>query len=122
MTGEDARLSAVSCFKERRGRPIEHFFWPQLFKFFLNTASGRFARELRGSKLASRKIKGRKAHAISDGCYRRQKVVLLRVQRRICRRARRDDTRYLAPHQLRRQARVLHLLADRNLESAPDQL
>jgi len=45
-----------------------------LFKFFLNPLSRRFASELRGTKLAGRKIERGKAHAIANRCYRRQKL------------------------------------------------
>ena len=118
---EAPHLHSRSSLQQWGRRSIQHFFWPQLFKFFLNAASGRFARELRRAKLAGRKIERRKTHAIPDRRHRRQKVVLLRVQRRIRCRARRDHARHLAPHQLLRQARVFHLFADRDLEPAPDQ-
>ncbi len=85
LHGRDPR-PPPDTFQQRRGRAVQHFFWPQLFKFFLNPTSGRFAGELGCSKLAGREIERRKTHTISDRRHCRQKVVLLRVQQRIRRR------------------------------------
>ncbi len=92
-----------------------------MFKFFLNSPSSRLARKFCRSKLASRKIQRRKAYAITHRRHRRQKIVLLGVQRRIGRRPGSDHTRHLTTHQFGRQPRVFHLFADRDLVTAADQ-
>ena len=52
---------------------------------------------------------------------RRQKIVLLLPQRRIERRSRRQHPRHLAPHNLLGELRVLHLIAEGDPVSLPQQ-
>src|SRR5208283_6056186 len=75
-TGGSPVLDSKATLQQRCRRPIQHFFWPQLFKFFLNTTSGRLAPELRRAKLAGRKIQRRKTPATPDRCHGRKKIIL----------------------------------------------
>ena len=87
-----------------------------------NSASRVVSLKLRRSKFPSRKVEGRKSDAITalrNGC---QEIVLLRTERRIGRRSGSDDSRHFAPDQLLRQSSIFHLFADRDLESATDEL
>src|ERR1700758_3867179 len=61
----EARLlfSRGANFKQRRRRPIQHFSWPQLFKFFLNPTRSRFAGEFGRAELSRRKIQSGKSDA-----------------------------------------------------------
>jgi hypothetical protein len=93
-----------------------------LFKFFLNTLRSRFAGKFRGTKFSRRKIERRKTYAIPSRCHRCQKIIFLRIQRRIRRRARRHHASYLAPYQSLCQAGIFNLFANRDLEAATDQL
>ncbi len=93
-----------------------------MLDFFLNSFGRVFALELGGAKFAGGKVEGGEAHALAGLRDRGEKIVFLGTQRRICRRARRDYPSHFPPHQFLGQARILHLLADRDLESLADQL
>ena len=49
---EKQQVLSWSALQQWSRRSIQHFSWPQSFKFFLNAASGLLACELRGTKLA----------------------------------------------------------------------
>ncbi len=93
-----------------------------MLQLFLNPSRCVLALKFGSAKLSRGEIQSRKPGPISDLRQRRQKVILLRTQRRIRRRARSHDPSYLPAHQFLGQPRVLHLLADRHLESFANEL
>ncbi len=90
------------ALEQRRRRPIQQFLRPQLLQLFLHPPQRALARKLRCPELPRRQVESRESHAISYLCQRRQKVILVRPQRRIRRRPGRHHARHFAPHQFLR--------------------
>ena len=78
--------------------------------------------EFRGAKFSGGKIERRKADGIFRARHAGQEVVFLGAELRVSRGARRDHARDFALDQLLGDSRVLHLLADGDLESFADEL
>src|ERR1039458_4408114 len=64
------QLSSILSLENRSRRSVQHCFWTQLLKFFLNSASGGFSGKLGRPKLTRRKIEGGKTYAISNCGHR----------------------------------------------------
>ena len=93
-----------------------------MLDFFLDSFGRVFSLKFGGAKFAGGKIEGGESGALAGLRDRGEKIVFLGTERRIGRRARRDHARDFTPHQLLGQSRILHLLADGDLESLADQL
>ena len=93
-----------------------------MLDFFLNSFAGVFSLEFGGAKLAGGEVEGGEAHALAGLRDGGKEIVFLGTEGRIRRGTRRDYSGDFAPHQFLGQARVLDLLADRDLESLANQL
>src|SRR5216683_249959 len=107
--------------KQRGCGTVQDFLRAQLLDFLLDPFCSSFTLELGGTKLAGGKVQRGEAHTLASLGDSSEEVVFLRAQRRICRRARRNYPRDFPPHQFLGYAWILHLLADRDLESFTDQ-
>ncbi len=114
--------SRSRLLEERQRRGEKHLARTQNQQLLTNAAFGVVTDKLGGAKLASRKIECGKSDGISGARHAGQKVVLFRVKMRIHRRSRREHARDLALHQRLGQPRILHLLADGDLEALANQL
>ncbi len=120
--GHRSRRSRSRLIEQRQGRSEEHFARSQDQQFLANAAVGVIALELGGAKFASREIERRESHSIARARHAAQEVVLLGAEMRVGSGARREHPRDLALHQLLGDSRVLHLLADGDLESFANEL
>ena len=93
-----------------------------MLDFFLNSFAGVFSLEFGGAKFAGGEVEGGESDALTGLRDGGEEIVFFGTERRIGRGARRDHPRDFAPHQFLGQARVFHLLADRDLESLANQL
>src|SRR4029077_18040975 len=108
--------------EQRRRRPVQHFLRTQLLNFFLDSLGRVLTLEFSRAKLARGKIEGGEAHAFAGARDGGQEIIVLRVERRVGRRAGRDHTCDFASHQLLGYPRIFYLFADRDLEALPNQL
>ncbi len=113
--------------EQRRRRPIQQLFRPQLFQLFLHPPQSGLSGKFRGAKLSSGKIQRGKSHMLSHLRECGQEIVFLRPQQRIRRRPGSDHPRHFATNQLRAdllpgQARIFHLLANGYFETFTDEL
>src|ERR1019366_1695794 len=69
------RSSAGLDIEQRRRRPIQQFFRPELLQFLLSPPQSTLSRKFRGAKLTCGKIQRREPHALSYLRQRRQKIV-----------------------------------------------
>src|SRR5258708_38072061 len=84
--------------EQRRRRPIQQLFWPELLQFLLHPTQRALSRKFRRAKLSGGKIQSGKTHALSYLCQGSQEIVFVRAQRGICRGTRSNYACYLAPH------------------------
>src|SRR5271157_303018 len=108
--------------EQRQRRSEQHFARTQHQQFLADAPLGVLALELGGAKFAGRKIERRKSYGIPGTRNAAQEIVLLGAEMRVGSGPRRKHPRDRALHQFLSDTRVLHLLADRHLESFADEL
>ena len=108
--------------EQGQGRSEQHFSRTQHHQLFPHPPFGISSAKLSRAKFAGREIERRETYFVAllgNAC---QEVVLLRLELRVGRRARRDHARHFALDDLLRHPRVFHLIADGDLESLANQL
>jgi hypothetical protein len=105
-----------------QGRGEQNFSRTEHQKFFPDAPCSITAAKLGGAKLTGRKVEHSHAEDLTLLGHTREEAVFLCAKLRIGRRAGCDDPRHLALHECLGYARVLHLLADGDLEPLTNQL